>query len=301
MARTPISGPHGDVQLQSGEIAARIQAARNGLVPSAVKVIDLIVTAPSAVLMSSVSEVADRAGTSESTVIRACQALGFKGFHDLKLTLASDLTSQRLDSDDLQRAEGIGPRTPRNEIPRLVLRSTARALQDAERTLDLDAFTTAVDILADANRILVIGNGTSSAPAQDAAYRLSTLGLIVHAPTDAFGQDLAARALSERDAMLAVSHTGATKETLHVATSAHRTGAQLIAVTSHLKSPLTAQAHVALVAGGPELGFRQEAMTSRAAHLAILDALFVGLALARPKRSRDYLDLMATVTADHSL
>ena len=289
------------VELRTGEVAARIQAARPGLVRSAAKVVDVITGNPALVLRSSVSEVADQAGTSESTVIRACQALGFKGFHDLKLALASDLTTQRLDSDDLERAEGIGSRTARENIPGLVLRNSARALQDAQRTLDVDAYSHAVDTLAGAQRILVIGNGTSTAPAQDAAYRLATLGLVVHAPTDVFGQDLAARGLTERDAALAISHTGATKETLNAARSAHRAGARVVAVTSHLRSPLTAQADHALVAGGPELGFRQEAMTSRLAHLAVLDALFVGIALAKPKRSRDFLDLMADVTADHSL
>lgn len=74
-----------------------------------------------------------------------------------------------------------------------------------------------------------------------------------------------------------------------------------MAVTSHLRSPLATHAHHVLVAGGPELGFRQEAMTSRLAHLAVLDTLFIGIALSRPKRSREFLDVMADVTADHSL
>jgi RpiR family carbohydrate utilization transcriptional regulator len=288
-------------RLRTGEVAARIQAGRAGLVPSALKVVDLILRDPSRVLNSSVSEVADQAGTAESTVIRACQSLGFKGFHDLKLALASDLATQERDEDDLERAEGIGPRTPRRDIPRLVLRNSAVILQDAARTLDLDAYEEAVETLATARRILVVGNGTSAAPAQDCAYRLTTLGLVTHAPSDAFGQHLTARALEDRDAVLAISHTGATTETLTAAKAAHHGGARIVAVTSHLRSPLAAHSHHVLIAGGPELGFRQEAMTSRLAHLAVLDALFIGIALSRPKRSREFLDVMADVTADHSL
>lgn len=295
------SKANSEPQLRTGEIAARIQASRARLVPSALKIVDLLTQNPSWVLTSSVSEAADRAGTSESTVIRACQALGFKGFHDLKLALASDLATQKREHDELERAEGIDPHTPRREIPRRVLHNSAAILQDAVRMLDLDAYEGALDVLTDARLILVVGNGTSSAPAQDSAYRLATLGLLVQAPSDTFGQHLTARALKDRDAVLAISHTGATKETLVAVEAAQHGGARVVAVTSHLRSPLTRNAHHVLVAGGPELGFRQEAMSSRLAHLAVLDTLFVGIALSRPKRSREFLDVMADVTAEHSL
>ncbi|MGA6160668.1 MurR/RpiR family transcriptional regulator [Stenotrophomonas sp. NPDC087984] len=288
-------------RLRTGKVAARIQASRTGLVPSALKVVDLIVQDPSRVLTSSVSEVADRAGTAESTVIRACQRLGFKGFHDLKLALAKDLATQERDRDDLERAEDIGPRTPRRDIPRHVLHNSAVIMQDIARTLDLDAYEGALEVLTDARRILVVGNGTSSAPAQDFAYRLTTLGLVVQAPPDAFAQHLIARALEDRDALLAISHTGATKETLTAVEAAHSRGARVVAVTSHLRSPLATRSHHLLVAGGPDLGFRLEAMTTRLARLAVLDTLFVGIALSRPKRSREFLDAMADVTAEHTL
>ncbi|MGW4123019.1 MurR/RpiR family transcriptional regulator [Nocardia sp. NPDC004711] len=288
-------------RLRTGEVAARIQAGRSGLVPSAVKVVDLVVNDPSWVLTSSVSEMADRAGTAESTVVRACQKLGFKGFHGLKLALASDLATQEHSHGDLEHAEGIGPRTRRSDIPGLVLRNSAMVLQDVARTLDLNSYERAVDKLSNARRILVIGNGTSSAPAQDCAYRLTTLGLVVQAPPETFAQHLIARTLEDRDAVVAISHTGSTKETLTAVQASHRNGAGVVAVTSHLRSPLAALAHDVLVAGGPELGFRQEAMISRLAHLAVLDTLFVGIAMARPKRSREFLDAMADITAEHSL
>lgn len=271
------------------------------MVPSEVRVIELILANPNAVLTSSVSEVGELAGTAESTVIRACQRIGFKGFHDVKLALARDLAIQTRSDDELQRSRELGPGTPRGLIPGRVLHESAQALQDVLTTLDIDAYEAAVDALADAKRVLVAGNGTSSAPAQDIAYRLSTLGLVVQAPADAFGQHLTALGLDQRDVVLAVSHTGATRETLQPAEAGRRVGARIIAVTSYLRSPLTAVADHTLVAGGPEIGFRQEAMTSRLAHLAVLDAVFVGIALARPKRSRDFLDVMSQVTADHTL
>lgn len=286
--------------LRSGEVVARVQAALSGLVPSEVKVVELLLGEPETVLTSSVSAVADRAGTSESTVVRACQRIGYKGFHHVKLALARDL-AVRTSDDDLERSGDLTPSTPKGEIPRRVLLESASALQDAVGTLDPAAFEAAVGAIAEAKRVVVIGNGTSQAPAQDAAYRLTTLGLVIHAPADAFGQHLAARSLDQRDVLIAVSHTGATRETLVAAEAAAAAGARLIAVTSYFRSPLSTIVHDALVAGGHERGFRQEAMTSRLAHLAVLDALFVAVALTRPKRAREALETMADVTAEHTL
>ncbi|MEU8726327.1 hypothetical protein [Streptomyces antimycoticus] len=42
-------------------------------------------------------------------------------------------------------------------------------------------------------------------------------------------------------------------------------------------------------------------MASRLAHLGIIDALFVGIALRRPTASTKALDLMADTTIEHSL
>lgn len=294
-------GGQPEQRLHTGEVVARIQAARPGLIPSEQKVADLILADPTGVLRSSVSDVADRARTSESTVVRACQHIGFKGFHDVKLALAHDLAIHDDGETELTRSRDLGTSTPRTEIPALILRESAAALHDAIGTLDVQAFDAAVGAVSDAGRVLVLGNGTSSAPAQDVAYRLSTIGLVVAAPPDAFGQHLAVHTLTERDCVIAVSHSGATRETLTPAETARRCGARIVAVTSFTRSPLTALADHSLVVGGPEMGFRQEAMTSRLAHLAILDALFVGVALSQPKRSRDFLEIMADVTAEHTL
>src|SRR5262245_55082070 len=94
---------------RSGEVVARIKAAMSGLVPSEVKVAELILAEPETVLGSSVSSVADRAGTAESTVIRACQRIGYKGFHDVKLALARDLATG---AGQLERSRDLTPDTP---------------------------------------------------------------------------------------------------------------------------------------------------------------------------------------------
>jgi DNA-binding MurR/RpiR family transcriptional regulator len=288
------------VGLNGGAVFARITAAENSLVPSDRRVARVLMEDPAFAIRASVSEVAQRAKVAPSTVIRASQRIGFDGFQDLRMAVAADLARQSPDSELLRHGQGVDERTPPPEVLRRILWASARAIQDATATVDGDAFTAAVQRVAAARRLLIVGNGTSDAPAQDAAYRFTTLGLVVQAPQDPLAQHLSARLLSGRDACIVVSHTGATNESLAAAQAASDASAFVIAVTSLVDSPLTAVANVALIAGGPDQGFRGEAMVSRLAHLAVLDALFVGVALARPKESRSALDHMAEVTRAHS-
>ncbi|MHA7224448.1 MurR/RpiR family transcriptional regulator, partial [Arthrobacter sp. RHLT1-20] len=106
------------------------------------------------------------------------------------------------------------------------------------------------------------------------------------------------RHLDETCVCIVVSHTGATRESLLVAEAAHAAGAFVIVITSFRNSPLTRVADASLVAGEREHDFRLEAMASRLAHLGVVDALFVGIAVRRPKASTKALDMMADITIE---
>jgi RpiR family transcriptional regulator, carbohydrate utilization regulator len=286
-------------ELTSGHVHSLVTANRPGLAPSDLRVIEVMMTRPHDVLGWTVSQVAAVAGSSTSTVVRACQSLGFRGYQDLKLALARDIAIRS--EDALTHAAGLGPRSTAGELLERVLYASAQALRDAVTTVDPASMEIAIDRLNGASRVLVVGNGTSSGPAYDAAYRLNALGLWTRAPRDSMGQHLGAVHLSSTDAALVISHTGSTRETLVVARAAAERSAFVVAITSFSRSPLEDLADVTLVAGGPDQGFRLEAMSSRLAHLAVIDALFVGLALRRGGSAAAALDLMADVTVEHSL
>ena len=285
-------------KLLSGEVAARLARPTGAMQVSERRVMDVILEQPERVVDSSVSEVAALAGTATSTVVRTCKTAGFRGFHELKLKLVSDLAVNP--PERLSHAEGLTARTKPAELLGQVMQLSARAIETAATTLDPAGFAKAVTKLATADRILAVGNGTSMAPAQDAAYRFLVLGLNAVAPPDSYSQDVIARQLGRADVCLVISHTGATRDSLETARTAKDAGAFVIVISSYSRSPATEIADVVLVAGGHEQGFRLETMSSRLCHLAVVDALFVGIALTEPRRATKNLDLMAEVTADHS-
>jgi DNA-binding MurR/RpiR family transcriptional regulator len=229
-------------------------------------------------------------------VVRCCQKLGFRGFQHLKIALAQEALGPM---QVWKRSGETGAAHSPHEMLKEVLLSGAQVLKDSLFTLDARAFEGAVRAISEARRVLFVGVGTSGPLAQDAAYRFLTIGVRAEAPLDVHHQHVAASLLSKGDVCFAVSHTGATRETVASVKAAKEAGAKTVAVTSFSRSPITEYSDEVLVAGGPEVSFRLEAMTSRIAHLSVLDALFVAVAAGDRERSDAALDAYAAVLTEH--
>ncbi|MFC7546764.1 MurR/RpiR family transcriptional regulator [Plantactinospora sp. GCM10030261] len=275
------------------QVLARIRAEQPRYQRGDRRVADAVLANPAAVIHLTISDLAAEAGTASSTVVRFCQRLGLRGFHDLKLAIARELGADTVVEPRIGSADGP------MEVLAKIIASDAEALRDVTSTLDGVRLETAVTRLHEASRVLVVGVGTSAPLAQDFAYRLMTIGMHADAYPDAHVQHVAARLLGPSDVCLAVSHTGSTRETVAAVEAARHVRATTIAVTSFARSPLTAVVDTALVAGSRETSFRIEAMASRIAHLSVLDAMFVSLALRRPAAASAALELTGGVLAEH--
>jgi DNA-binding MurR/RpiR family transcriptional regulator len=279
------------------EVQARIQAHLSSLQAAEVRVARVILEQPNVVIYKSASEVGQLASTSSATVIRCAQKAGFKGFHDLKLALAHELAVFEQARAQESRAAG----DPRTAVLVEITRAGAESVRDAGALVDPDAFDAVVSAIADARRVLFFGVGTSAPLCQDAAYRFSAIGVLAEAPADVHVQHVQARLLGDQDVAVIVSHTGSTRETLAVAAAARDAGATTVAITSFAVSPLTECVDYTIVAGSRELALRLEAMASRLAHLALLDALLVAVASRDEGRSASALEHYTDVLGEHRL
>ena len=242
------------------------------------KVADITLARPELAIYASVNEVAAAAGVSEATVMRLCRLLGFRGFQDFKIALARELVTplQRLHEEV---AEGDDTAT----IVHKVFQANVAALQDTLAVLDMEAMAKASQWLLRARSLLLIGVGTSGPIVTDAANKFFRLGLLVQAITDAHLMMMAAALLTPADVLLAVSHSGSTRDTVEAAKTAKSAGARVICITNNSLSPLTKTADLVLVTASRETRFRQEAMASRLCQTSILDSLYTLIALARPE------------------
>jgi DNA-binding MurR/RpiR family transcriptional regulator len=275
-------------------VLARARSLLPALQASDARVAQAILDAPDATVYRSVSEVAEAAQTSTATVVRCAQKLGFRGFHDLKLALARERAT--FNAGDVG-ADGTDD--PRIDVLTRVVAAGAQSVRDAASLVDPAAFDAAVSALATAGRVLFAGVGTSAPLTQDAAYRFSAIGLDANAFADVHVQHFQAQRLRGGDVCVTVSHTGSTRETLEITQAARTGGAVTVAITSFGRSPLTELVDHVIVAGTREVAFQLEAMASRLAHLALLDALLVAVAARDADRAQVSLALFSDMLGSH--
>jgi RpiR family carbohydrate utilization transcriptional regulator len=254
------------------------------------KVADLIMDKPEMAIYSSVNEVAAAASVSEATVMRFCRTLGFRGFQDFKIALAREMVSplQRLHEEV---EEGDDP----DSIVRKVFQANINALQDTLDVLNMKAMEEAAHAMLAARQILLIGVGTSGPIVTDAANKFFRLGLKVVAHTDAHLMMMAAALLSPEDVVIAVSHSGSTRDPVESAKVGQDAGAKVICITNNSLSPLTRVADIVLVTASRETRFRQEAMASRLCQTSIIDSLYTLIALARREEALGNLSKIENV------
>ncbi|OZF01457.1 MurR/RpiR family transcriptional regulator [Rhodococcus sp. 15-1154-1] len=263
-----------------------LQGAMRAVLPSLrasdASVIRLVLDQPEFVQNASTVEVAERAGVSNATVVRAARAAGFTGFSDLKFAVARASGGAGMFVPPPRLTDVTTPK----ELVDSILSSHVNVIGAVRGTLNEEVVQQVVGKLDQAERILISGSGTSSAVAADAAVRFTSIGLMVQAPVDHLSTLVVARLLRPSDILLAVSHTGITPQTVAVAEAARHVCATVVAITSFTSSPLVDIADHVLVAGGSELDFQLAQSSSRLAHLTVVDILHAGVALADMDRTR---------------
>jgi DNA-binding MurR/RpiR family transcriptional regulator len=268
--------------IQLSGVLDRIAAIRKELPPTAGRIADFIVANAADVVHMSVTEVAERSASSEGSVIGLCQQLGARGFQQIKIALARDLVQPvQFIHEDLDPDDSIAT------VVEKIFRSDMQALLDTQKALDLDALTRAVSVIRKASRVELFGIGSAATIAEDANYRLLRIGVNSRATVDSHIQAITASLCTPDVAVITISHSGSTIETLTATKLAKEAGATTIVVTNFGRSPLLAHADIVLNTLARETQFRTEAMTSRIAQLAVIDALIAALALADYDRAVD--------------
>ncbi len=250
----------------------RIATALPTVLASERRVLEEVLHQPERVVESTAQEVADRVGVGRSTVVRACQAIGYKGYPQLRVALAAELAHRDDEVDYGSSALG----RLRADIAAL-----AAALPQVTAVLDEDTVERAVGVLAGSRRLLVLANGLSAPLATDMAMRLTAVGRPADFVADSIGQQIAARGLVPGDGCVVLSGSGASEATLKVARAARQGGAAVVAVTSFRGSPLGELADVELVVAPAATTFQHELERTSRIALAVLVESLVGVVAAR--------------------
>lgn len=264
----------------------RIRARGQSLSPAAYRVAQFIDQNRATALASSAAQLATSIGTSDATVVRAVQALGFDGLSDLRRVLATSLQQPSTPADNMRRTlADVGESADRaiDTVFRTHLEAV-KALRSKETRAKI---TEAVLALHHAERVMVFGIGPSAQLARYMTILLARNGRRAGA-LDATGISLADQLLDlrERDALLVLAYGRSYREVEATFSEARRLHLATVLITDTLEPKLVRRADVVI----PVKRGRAERVALHGATLVVLEALVLGLAVSDQKHALAALD-----------
>lgn len=262
-------------------VLKKINATLDAMAPADRQIGQFIIDRPDRVLRLSSAALAEETGRSQSSVVKFSQKLGFAGYQELKLAV-----SEAMAKDWRAPAGMIHGSIERSDPYALILQKlVASKLSSMQETVSVNAeadIDKVLDRLNAADRIHLAGVGASSLVARDFSYKLMKLGRHILYDSDSHVQLASASTLGPTDVTFAISHSGASIETLRIAELARQRGATVIAMTSLRDNPLSRAAHLVLHTVADEERVRSSSITARDAQLTLTDLLFILLVQRQP-------------------
>jgi RpiR family carbohydrate utilization transcriptional regulator len=262
--------------VQSPNLIRRITDNRSTLRKSEAKVADLVLASASDVISMRIVDVASKAQVSEPTVIRFCRALGFDGFQSFKLQLA-----QLVGSGSVYTQFAVDDSDTVEDLRNKVFDTTVGSLLTVKDELD-------PDVLENARRVEFYGFGASGSVAADAQHKFFRLQLSTTAYTDPHIQHMSAISLGAGDVIVAISQSGQTRALLESVRLAREAGATVIGLAPE-GTPLSKACSISITVNIEEDLQAATPVSSRIAHLVVIDVLATGVALHRKPLLKEHL------------
>lgn len=271
------------------DLRARIRAGWDDFSPAVRGVCRwLSAITPEQLLYMSAQEIGAEAKTSNATVIRALQGLGYSGLAELKGLVATPFTSHIAPEERArQRVESTGGDLA--EVWDRVVQESLDRIELLREKFDVTRFEQAVRLVVEARQTWVYGFGASFVAAEHLALKLRRRGYRAR-PAHSTGFRLADDLLDiERGEAVVVFAPGRLLTDVEVLLDRARTvGAKIILVSDQLVDELAEDVTVALRAPHTPTGMTGETLTA----LVVADALAQAVAAADQER---------TVEASHTL
>jgi DNA-binding MurR/RpiR family transcriptional regulator len=271
------------------ELRARIREHWDGFSPAARAVCrSLSESSVEQLLFMSAIELGVETKTSNATVIRTLQGLGYAGLADLKNKVAAPFTTNtRPELRARQRIESTGGDLD-NVWERVVAESTDR-IELMRRTFSLEDYRYAVQLLVGAGHIIVYGFGASFVVAEHLSLKLGRIGRrarCIQSGGFLFADDLLA--VERGDVVVVFAPARLLPEVEVLLDRSRAVGAATILVTDELMEQLADEVTVALHSPNTPTGLTAEPLSS----MVLADALAQGVAASNVER---------TVEASHTL
>ncbi|MDA9909169.1 SIS domain-containing protein [Gammaproteobacteria bacterium] len=269
--------------MENTNLIKAIAEALGELRKSERKVADYVLSDPASILNMRIIDLANHSQVSEPTVLRFCRALGYDGFQSFKLQLARYLGSSGMYSQfSVSEADSIA------DVSKKVFDSTIGSLIAVREELDITALESAIEALAIAERVEFYGFGASGSVAIDAQHKFFRLQVTAAAYTDPHIQHMSAISLKRNDVVVAISQSGRSTALIQSVKLAREAGATVIGLVPD-NTPVAELCAIPIHINVEENQHVFSPVSSRIAHLVVIDVLAMGVAKLRGGLLQEHL------------
>jgi RpiR family carbohydrate utilization transcriptional regulator len=274
-------------------ILKEIATARSSLRKSEVKVADFVLAEPEQVMHMRIVDLAQEAQVSEPTIVRFCRAIGCNGFQEFKVRIAQETAvANNIGQFAIAEDDSI------DDICTKIADTTIQRLHQVKSQLLPEQITEAAQAISAARRVEFYGYGASGAVATDAQHKFFRLQVATAAYSDPHMQSMSAVTLGQNDVVVAISQSGRTRDLMHSIQLAQQHGAIVVSLAPQ-NTPVSEAANLPIFINIEEDTEQFTPMTSRIAHLMIIDMLAVAVTQRRGPDFANHLN--AIKQSIHSL
>ena len=237
---------------------------------------DFVAANQDRIAVSTVAEMAESAGVQSSAFMRFCQIMGFSGFSEMQKLFRDSYAGGWPDySTRLQHLR----ETATGSAPALLAEfaeAGRTSLEGLLKTIDSEALEKAVQLLAGAHTIHIVGIRRAFPVASYLAYALEKM----HVPAmlhSAVGKLENLHAIREGDVLLAITFSPYSPETVAMAEAVAARGIDVVGITDTFVSPMSKSAKQTLLVSEVDFG----AFRSLSATLCLAIALAVAVGTLR--------------------
>lgn len=184
------------------------------------------------ILNLSVKELAKQTYTSPATIVRLCRKLGLNGYGDFKIKYSAELQFDKKNKKRVDVNFPFGNTDSNSQIAYRIANLHQEAIEDTLNLVDFKNLDKIINLLDQARRIYLFGNGNSLLAGFDFQHKMMRIGKMVEMRAHAGEQGFLSYTCSPDDVAILISYSGETNEMVELAKFLKKMHVPLLGITS---------------------------------------------------------------------
>ena len=219
------------------------------------------------------ADMANETEISQTTIYNFVKKLGFNGFQDFKIKLASNSISST-QPERLINYREIDPSDSYIDVAKKTIHFNQQSLENLVNFLDEKTLQRIVRLLEKSQNIYFFGQGGSSVIALDSYHKFLRSKLNCHYVSDYHIQLSICSKLTKKDCVFLFSHSGDSLETINLAKILQKNNCPIICITGNPVGKILKLSTESIIAFSQEAKYRTESLTSRLLYQTVMDILY---------------------------